>query len=54
MTPPGVGENGIFTESPKSPRRLRTVEPTDGKVAPRIENIMRGAGPATGTVPEGT
>jgi predicted ATPase/DNA-binding CsgD family transcriptional regulator len=35
MTPPGVGENGISPESPKSPRRLRAVEPAEGEPAPR-------------------
>jgi hypothetical protein len=33
MTPPGVGENGITRESPKSPRRLRAVEPAEAEPA---------------------
>src|SRR5215204_2151365 len=35
MAPPGVGENGITSESPKSPRRFRAVEAAEAKPAPR-------------------
>src|SRR5829696_1674075 len=35
MTPPGVGENGITSESLKSPRRFRAVEAAKAKTAPR-------------------
>jgi predicted ATPase/DNA-binding CsgD family transcriptional regulator len=35
MTPPGAGENGITPEPPKSPRRLRAVEPTEARTLPR-------------------
>ena len=54
MTPPSTRENNIASEPPKNPRRLRIVEPADAKIAPRIENIMRGVAPATGTAPKGT
>ncbi|MDQ3863613.1 MAG: AAA family ATPase, partial [Actinomycetota bacterium] len=35
MTPPGAGEKGITPEPPKSPQRLRAVEPVEAKSAPR-------------------
>src|SRR5215203_6095255 len=35
MTPPGVEENGITPETPKSPRRLRAVEPAEATNALR-------------------
>ena len=35
MTPPRVGENGITPGSPKSPRRLRAVEPAEAEPGPR-------------------
>src|SRR5215218_1219973 len=35
MPPPGAGENSTIPESPKSPRRLRAVEPVDTQPAPR-------------------
>src|SRR5687768_3805469 len=34
MTAPGVGENSTSLQSPKSPRRLRTVEPAKREPAP--------------------
>src|ERR687893_2608707 len=35
MTPPGVGENGITPETPKSSRRLRAVDSAEAETAPR-------------------
>src|SRR5215213_6220136 len=35
MTPPGVGENGFSPELPKSPRKLRAVEPAEAEPATR-------------------
>ncbi len=35
MTPPGARKHGISPELPKSPERLRAVEPTEVERAPR-------------------
>ena len=35
LSPPGTGENGTMPDSPKSPRRLRAVEPAEVENAPR-------------------
>ena len=35
MTPPGTEENSITPETPKSPRKLRSVEPAEAETAPR-------------------
>jgi hypothetical protein len=42
MTPPGAGENGITPEPPKSPRRLRAVEPAEASFE-RISSVFGSA-----------